>query len=96
MRDSFYPSISKPELSLHQTYDFASRYLHTTLALNSLLNLLSTPDALVRVDIGLNHSDYRCLLKYLTYFHLPLLDEVFLLALHVSAEVPHSLHLHIE
>ena len=72
------------------------RYLHATLALDSLLNLLSTPDALVKVDSVLNDSDYRCLLKYLAYFYLSLLNEIFLLTLHIFGKVPYSLKLQVE
>ena len=96
MWDSFNASISKPELGLHQTYDFASRYLHTTIALDSLLNLLGAPDALIRVDSFLYDSDYRCLLKYLTYLHLALLNEVCLLSLHIFGKVLYSLQLQVE
>ena len=93
IRYSFDSTVCQAKLRLHQAYDFAWRHLHTTLSLDSLLNLLSTPDALVRVDSALNDAHYRCLLKYLTYLHLALLNEVCLLSLHIFGQIPYSLQL---
>ena len=93
LRYSFDSTVCQAKLGLHQAYHFVWGHLHTAPALDSLLNLSSTPDALVRVDGALNDAHYRCLLKYLTYLHLALLNEVCLLSLHIFGQIPYSLQL---